>query len=296
MSNEKECGCKYLETDPNEVARFTDRTRIEEIIRKIPLLFNENMFAKVVRLAVLLPPKKNEIEEILESNAAVFNLNMSEIKAEHAKNLYNTMIAIEASYSLLIRKKPYEPKYFNGQKIDIIEDLARLTLSAKEGKECWEKELFNALLEDGELNKSIEVWNENLDSIKKLIKLFHLPAEEIKGICEKAINKSKETKPFACMSVAGNMDICINLQEYLGIADEIMRAANEDNDKKSRHEKVREACLAYKALQEEHGYFDREKILKKRKEYKMQEAIREASKILGFKYIGRFWQEAGSCH
>jgi len=279
MSNGKECGCEYLKTDPREVAKFTDKTRVEEIIRKIPLLFKENIFAKVVQLAVLLPPKR-EIEEILESNMAVFNLDMSGIKKEHAKNLYDTMIAIEASHSLLIRNKPYE------QKVDVIEDLAKLSLLTKEG-EYWEKELLNALLEDEELNKSIGVWIKNLDSIKKLMELFHISDDKIREICRRAINESKNSKPSICIEMAKKMLIALNLSEYKEIADLLMMAANKDEVRRSRRETVEKACAVYKALQQ-YGTFDREEILKEFKKDNIQGAIKKASVILRFKYNSRW--------
>ncbi len=290
MSNgkeRKECGCEHLKTDPRKVARFTDKTRVEEIVRYIPLLFRDKAFVKVVQLAVLLPQRR-ETEEILKSNTAAFSLDISEIKAEHAKNLYDTAIAIGASHALLIRSWPYK------QEASLIEDLAKLTPLTEEGEEYWEKELLNALLKDEDLNKSIEIWSKNLASIKKLTELFHLPPEKVKGICKKAINESKETEPSKCISVAKEMDIPISPKEYQEIADKIMGAANEDGNEDSRHKKAYEACSVYKALRE-YSYFNREKILREGEKYKLQKAIKKASEILGFKYIGRFWQEAGSC-
>ncbi len=280
---------KKLGIAPSKIAKFTKRALIEEVIKEIPLRFKENNFVEVIQLALLIPPR-NEIEEILESNVAIFNLDMSGIKTEHAKNLYDTIVAIRASHSLLLTDSLYE------QRVNVIEDLAKLSLPSKEKKEYWENELLSVLLKDENLSL-IETWNKNIDSIQKLIELFHLPTEKLLEICRDAINKDKKTAPSACISVAKKMGLSIYPEEYQEIADEMMRAANKDENKKSRHKKVQEACSAYEALHE-YGYFNRERIIEEREKYNLQKAIKEASKIIkDLKYIGRFWQEfsSGSC-
>lgn len=290
MSNE--CPFKNMQTkssriDPKKIAKFPKEALIEEVIKEIPLRFEENNFVEVIQLALLLP-SKHEMEEILQGSVAIFNLDMSGIKTAHAQNLYDTIIAIRNSHSLLIKEDLYK------QQVSVIEDLAKLSLHIKEGKEYWEKELLNALLEDKNL-RFIETWDKNIDSIQKLIELFHLPAEKLLELCRDAINKGKEKKPSACISVAEKMGISIYPKEYQEIADKIIEEANKDEDKHSRRKKVSEACSVFETLGE-YGDSDNKEILREYKKHGSQKAIKKASKIIPFKYIGRFWNNFwGSC-
>jgi hypothetical protein len=315
------CGCSFSETEIEDLKLLRDGILVERGIEMIALLPKKEL-STIIKIAALLPSPR-EMKKILTESEKELSLGVE----KSFENLHDAVEAIRIAISQMIRGKPYGLPIGTMEALSIVIDKHSV-----EGREYWTGELLKTLSNDRKLKEQINVWISCFDEIKELIKIFDLSKENIKEMFRKVLKENEELKnayfwtqhfsniedivktfdlseearkmfegiiernkkesPDTCIEIAVKMDIFINPQEFLEIADGLFKKANKGN---LRGTYVNTACRTYEELKKNYQFSSRERILEKHENTVLNDrginkVIRTASKVIGFKYEKQgFW-------
>ena len=315
------CGCSFSETEIEALSLLEKDTLVRRGIEMIAILPKKEL-STIIKIASLLPPP-DEMKKILIENEKELSLDIE----KPFENLYDAVGAIRIALSQMIRGEPYKYPADVVEVLSIVIDK-----HSAEGREFWTNELLKTLSNDEKLKGQINVWITYFDRIEELIKVFDLSKEKIKemfkvvlrknekledayfwtqyfskieniaktfDLSEEArkmfegiIERNKKESPDTCIEIAVKMDISINSQEFLEIADGLFKKANKGN---LRGTYVNAACRTYEKLKKNYQFGGRERILEKHKNTVLNDrginkVIRTASKVIDFKYEKQgFW-------
>lgn len=189
-------------------------------------------------------------------------------------------------------------------------------------KERIKEKAENMLDEDGR-SKTISEWKERPCLVSFLVKDLGLEKEiremfaalifentkKIDGIHEcatedcikKEVDTLTESGVYAfmrdCLTMAKSQGIFIerdDLDKYQERADNLLILANKLENQETRNKIVKIACYIYKGLEEGYGYPFRNSIIKRFNEvdsHKDRPVLKEASKVLPFKYKRQSWRD-----
>lgn len=319
MSNT--CGCSFSDKEIEDLGLLRDGILVERGIEMIATLPKKEL-STIIKIAALLPSPR-EMKKILTESEKELSLGVE----KSFENLHNAVEAIRIAISQMIRGEPYT---YPADTIKVLSTV--IDKHSAEEREYWAGELLETLSNDKKLRGQINTWIIYFDRIEELIKVFDLSKEKIKemfkavlrknekledacfwtqylskieniaktfDLSEEAremfkgiIERNKKESPDTCIEIAVKMDISINSQEFLEIADGLFKKANKGN---LRGTYVNTACRTYKKLKENYQFGDRERILEKHENTVLDDrgrnkVIRTASKVIGFKYEKQgFW-------
>lgn len=281
MSDDSKCIC-YVSMTVEELKRLPENLLVEAVVGSIPTLLKEKNYFEIVRRAAIVPGNKNKLLEILRKNETGSGLSEKElavITKMHALNIYHAENAIIMSLHELINKL-FE------RRSDELKAILKTIESREEGKQHWTDLIKKSLLE----NKNMSVWYENTGEIIQIVNMFGLKKEEIAYFLSNLIEKNKKDYPYECLLVASRFLVKYDSEEYLKIADDIIRKANSEKD--YYYKAVERAIRTYELLVEL-GHNDtvgeRNRVSEAYNLKGSQAAIKKASKIVGFDYIPRGW-------
>ena len=152
-------------------------------IEVIPVLWKNRDYEKIIAIAAILPARE-EIEKIIMGNLSEFSLEMKDVQRRLSDKLQKTLIAIKGSLSFCLNDNPY---YLSEQSM---ENLHSVALSDTEGISFWENKLLEILSDEEKLGGHIDIWGNCLNEIKNLVKIFHLPEDEMGELFRKALKGS----------------------------------------------------------------------------------------------------------
>jgi hypothetical protein len=308
------CGCSFSDKEIKDLELLRDGILVERGIEMIAILPRKEL-STIIKIAVLLPPP-SEMKKILAESEKELSLGVE----KSFENLHDAVEAIRIAISQMVREKLYE---YTENIIEVLSIV--IDKHSAEGKEYWAGELLETLSNDEKLRGQIDVWINHFNEIEKLIKIFDLPKEKIKetfmealkkneklrntyfwtqhfskiedivkffGLSEEAremfegiIEKNKKESPDICIKIAVKMDIPINSQEFMEIADGFLKKANEEKSAHDRNGYAGAACRTYKRLKKNYQFGGRERILKiynkGTSDRNINKIIWEASKIIG---------------
>ncbi|MEA2097830.1 MAG: hypothetical protein U9P70_02025 [Patescibacteria group bacterium] len=174
--------CEYIDIEPDDLLKLGPEVGVLTAIEVIPLLWQKKDYEKIIAIASTLPTQE-EIELIIVKSLSGFSLNMKDVQGRLLDKLQQTSVAIKGSLSLYLVDCPY---YLKEQ---LITNLHIVAEDTEEGALFWENKLLEVLSSKEKLGGQIKIWASSSKEIKNLIKIFHLPEIEMKGLFRKALKK-----------------------------------------------------------------------------------------------------------
>lgn len=152
------------------------------------------------------------------------------------------------------------------------------------------------LIDDLGLEKNLKEIIGNLltkhtKSINFILKLAR--EDEIKEAVDKIVESEGYDFMQSCLTLAKNRNIPFSPEAYEKMADNLLALTNKQNNQNTRKKIIKIACSVYAGLAITHGRTSRSSILNvfQKTNYDKDDraALKEASKIIGFKYKRQTW-------
>lgn len=228
-----ESRCEALKMNADIYARFEPGDRVMKGMTDLRILYEAGRYSEIVKMAVLFPPTKEEIVEVIEAHERLLDQlgrnDLTETKNRHTKNLEELMDAINGSCSQVLKDGVWE----HDRKT---QEFLLVWAQKSDKKEKYWAELILKDFQENEDLKYSDGWLANTDGIKTCMELFGLPQETIRTRAETVILHELSGVKFDTLVVlAGNAKKLIDL---LGVPSEniekrIRGLMIEENIKKS---------------------------------------------------------------